>query len=103
MRVQGSAVPIRDRVKLLNGPYKPPQVKKGERTFCHFRDCDVVVTGWSDGRNRWPRCRALHHRGGSGLLVDAELARTVKTESAAAVKYWGIRLTSSLPTLPWLD
>jgi outer membrane lipoprotein-sorting protein len=49
----------------------------------------VVVTGWSDGRISWPRCRALDSRGhGSGLLVDEELARAVRSESAAAVMYW---------------
>jgi hypothetical protein len=48
----------------------------------------VVVTGWSEGRISWPRCRALGVRGGSGLLVDEELARAVRSESAAALRYW---------------
>jgi hypothetical protein len=48
----------------------------------------VVITSWSDGRISWPRCRALGHRGGSGLLVEDELARAVRGESAAAVMFW---------------
>jgi hypothetical protein len=48
----------------------------------------VVITGWADGRIAWPRCRALGHRGGSGLLVEEELARAIQHESAAALCYW---------------
>jgi hypothetical protein len=48
----------------------------------------VVITGWSDGRIPWPRCRPVGQRGQPGLLVDEELARAVRTESAAAVMYW---------------
>jgi hypothetical protein len=78
-----------DKVKLLFGPYTPPALRKGDRTTCLYRDADVVVTGWSDGRISWPRCRALDSRGhGSGILVDEELARAVRSESAAAVMYW---------------
>src|SRR5262245_30260255 len=78
-----------DKVKLLFGPYTPPPLRKGDRTVCLYRDADVVITGWSDGHIPWPRCRALDSRGhGSGILVDAELARAVRSESAAAVMYW---------------
>jgi hypothetical protein len=43
----------------------------------------------TDARISWPRCRALGtHGGGSGILVDDELARAVRRESAAAVGYW---------------
>jgi hypothetical protein len=76
------------KFKLLFGPYTPPPLKKGDRATCLYRDADVVVTSWSDGRISWPRCRALGHRGGSGLLVDEELARAVRSESAAAIMYW---------------
>src|SRR5262249_46477750 len=57
-----------ENCKLLFGPYEPPPLAKGERTHCLYRDALVVVTSWSDGRISWPRCRALGHRGGSGLL-----------------------------------
>jgi hypothetical protein len=49
----------------------------------------VVITGWSDAPIPWPRCRALDGRGGgSGLLVDEELARAVRCESVLAIRYW---------------
>jgi hypothetical protein len=78
-----------DKVKLLFGPYEPPPLRKGDRATCLYRDADVVVTSWSGGRISWPRCRALDSRGhGSGILVEEELARAVRSESAAAVMYW---------------
>jgi hypothetical protein len=49
--------------------------------MCLYRDAEVIVTGWSDGRIPWPRCRqAGTHGGGSGLLVAQELARAVRWE-----------------------
>ena len=79
----------RDRIKLLFGPYRPPALRRGDRASCLLRDCDVVITGWSGGRIPWPRCRALGTRGrGAGLLLDSELARAVRHESAAAVMHW---------------
>ena len=79
----------RDRVKLLFGPYKAPALRRGDRATCLLRDCTVVITSWSSARIPWPRCRALDGTGGgSGLLLDEELARAVRHESAAAVMYW---------------
>src|SRR5262245_26532891 len=78
----------RERVQLLSGPYTPPRLKRGDRATCLMRDRTVVITSISAGRIAWPRCRALDQRGGSGLLVDEELARAVRSESAAAVMYW---------------
>jgi hypothetical protein len=73
----------------LFGPYEPPALRQGDRAHCLYRDADVVVTGWSDGRISWPRCRALGHRGGSGLLVEEELARAIMHESGALLYWWG--------------
>src|SRR5262245_66336696 len=78
----------RERVTLLFGPYTPPKLKRGDRAGCLVRDCTVVITSISAGRIPWPRCRALDSRGGSGLLVEEELARAVRSESAAALKFW---------------
>jgi hypothetical protein len=78
-----------ERTKLLFGPYQTPALKRGNRATCLFRDCDVVVTGWTDARISWPRCRPRDvPRSHPSLLVDDELARAIRHESAAAIRHW---------------
>jgi hypothetical protein len=77
----------REHVKLLFGPYRAPRLKRGDRATCLFKD--VVVTGWTDARIPWPRCRPLDvPRTHPSLLVDEELARAIRHESAAALRHW---------------
>ena len=79
-----------EKVKLLFGPYKAPPLRRGDRATCLYRRCDLVITGWSDARIPWPWGLAKsEQRGGRyGLLVDEELARAVRHESAVAVCFW---------------
>jgi hypothetical protein len=74
--------------QLLHGPYTAPSLKRGDKATCLYRDGDVIITGWSDARISWPRCQLRGTRGGSGLLVDEELARAVACESSMAIRYW---------------
>jgi hypothetical protein len=78
----------RDKVQLLFGPYRAAALRRGDRAFCLARDCDVVITSWTAARISWPRCRSLEKHGGSGVLLDEELARAVRHESATAIMYW---------------
>jgi hypothetical protein len=59
----------------------------GSRASCLYRQSVVVVTGWTEARIPWPRCRGPFG-GGVGLLVDDELARAIQRESVLAVCYW---------------
>jgi hypothetical protein len=77
-----------DPCRLLHGPYVSPPLRRGDIVECLARDCDVKVTSWTNARISWPRCQILGQRGGSGILVEAELARAVRCESALAIRYW---------------
>jgi hypothetical protein len=80
-----------DRVCLLAGPAKATRVSIGERLSCLFRDCDVIIIGWREAGRYGPRCRDAESRSAPFLLVEDELARAIKTESAAAlIHWWGV-------------
>jgi hypothetical protein len=76
-----------DKCRLLHGPYHAPALRWGDRADCLLRGA-VVITSWTDARISWPQCRPLQGRSHPSLLLDDELARAVRTESAAAVCYW---------------
>jgi hypothetical protein len=76
-----------EHTRLLHGPYRHPGVHVGTRTTCLLRG-EVVVTSRTEGRMRWPRCLPIGKRGKPTLLMTEELARAIRSESAAAVKWW---------------
>jgi hypothetical protein len=77
------------RFCLLAGPYVAPRLREGDTAYCLLRRCRVVITGRTNALIPWPRCRALDTRGGgSGLLLDEELARDVRHESSLAIQHW---------------
>jgi hypothetical protein len=82
-------MPRRKSRPVLRGTYAQPALRHGDRTDCLVRDCTMVVTTWSDAPISWPRgCPAVQSPGSPGLIVDEELARAVRQESAAAIRYW---------------
>jgi hypothetical protein len=81
------AMPILDKLRLLHGPYQAPALRVGDHADCLLRGT-VVVTSWTDARISWPRCRRPEGKSHPSLLLDGELALAVRTEAAAAVRYW---------------
>jgi len=76
-----------ERFKLLHGPYRAPRCRIGGKLQCAQRG-EVTVRGLSDGRIPWPQGVPVGSRSRPALLVNDELARAVRGESALAVMYW---------------
>jgi len=77
-----------DHYRLLYGPYVPPRLGRGDRAFCLYRDCEVRITSWSDGRIPWPKCIPAHVRSMPILLVTDMLLEAIRRESSLALQYW---------------
>jgi len=81
-------MPVPRKCRLLFGPYRAPILHVGDVAACLYRDGDVRIKGWSEGRIPWPQGVPGGGRSRPTLLVDDELARAVRNESALAVKFW---------------
>lgn len=75
-----------DRFHLL-GTYRTPRVKLGRVLSCEYRDDDVIVVGYSDGRIPWPLGRR-RGKASKTLVVFGDLVRALKIESNQAVCHW---------------
>lgn len=75
-----------DRFRLL-GKYTTPRLKIGAVVTCEYRDCDVIIVGYSDARIPWPLGR---RRGKSvrSLVVCGQLVEAVRRESNLAIQHW---------------
>jgi hypothetical protein len=85
-------IPTPDSHGLRFGPYRPPQVFRGDKLFCEIRGT-VTVGGYSDAAIPWPRMRK---RGGQPcLILCGDLVRAVKHEALVAVAHhWGVSETT---------
>lgn len=82
----------RQRLKLLHGPYAPPQVQRGDRLEDKARG-KVKVLGYSDSPIPWPYCHRSNH--GYSLILCGDLIRAVQCESEIAIAaHWGVSVTT---------
>src|SRR6516162_8028198 len=82
--------PMPDKCRLLQGPYQAPAPRVSDGADCLMRGT-VLITSWTDARISWPRCRRPQSKSHPSLLLDTELARAFRTETAIAVCCrWGV-------------
>jgi hypothetical protein len=77
-----------DTTRLLFSPYHPPSLRRVDRAFYLYRDCEVRITSRSDGRIPWPKCIPVDVRSRPILLVTDELLRAIREESSLALQHW---------------
>lgn len=83
-----------DTPQLLGAPYEPPRCRIGDWLDDEI-DGRLEVGGWTEAAISWPRRKKS---GRASLILTAELARAVRTESVQAIcHYWGVR-----PTKVWM-
>lgn len=74
---------------LIGAPYEAPSAERG-----NWLDDEIAgrvqVGGWTDAPISWPRKLKT---GKAALIVTAELARAIRTESSTAIQeHWGVSL-----------
>lgn len=77
--------------QLLGAPYTPPACRFGDWLDDEV-DGRIEVGGWTSAPIAWPRRKKT---GRHSLILTAELARAVRTESVLAIRhYWGVGATT---------
>ena len=83
-----SNVTAAERVALLHGPYRTPEVRIGRTVLVdEVRGLEVVVVGLTDARIPWPIGKPRHGRA-RAPVVFGDLERAVRLEANQAVCYW---------------
>lgn len=76
--------------ELIGGPYTAPAVRAGDWIDDEI-DGRIEVGGWTSAPISWPRRKK---NGRPSLILTAELARAVRTESVEAIcHWWGVGAT----------
>ena len=76
------------------GPYLPPACRAGDWLDDEIEG-RIEFGGWTSAPSPWPRRKKT---GRASLILTAELARAVRTESVEAIcHWWGVR-----PTKVWM-